>query len=85
MTTGALKCWRRRCYEEIGGLVPYAGWDGIDCFRAIMLGWETRTFTDPDLRIVHLRQMGSSHKSIFHGRVRRGKAMYLLVPIPSGL
>jgi glycosyltransferase involved in cell wall biosynthesis len=39
-TYGSCKVYRRRCFEEIGGLVEHMGWDGIDHIKAIQLGWE---------------------------------------------
>ena len=38
-TFGESKVYRRQCFEQIGGLVPYMGWDGIDHIKAVMLGW----------------------------------------------
>ena len=39
--TGAFKFYRKECFEDIGGLIPRAGWDGVDIVRARMKGWET--------------------------------------------
>jgi peptidoglycan/xylan/chitin deacetylase (PgdA/CDA1 family) len=52
------------------------GWDGLDCFRAMMLGWQTTTFSDEELRVIHLRPEGSSIKSQYHGWARHGKALH---------
>lgn len=41
-TWGATKIYRRQCFEEIGGLVPFMGWDGIDHLKAVMLGWSAK-------------------------------------------
>jgi biofilm PGA synthesis N-glycosyltransferase PgaC len=73
---GMIKGWRRKCFQEIGGLPRGPGWDGIDCFRAMMLGWETKTFPDAELRVTHLRPEGSSIKSQYHGWARQGKALH---------
>jgi biofilm PGA synthesis N-glycosyltransferase PgaC len=75
-TCGQIKCWRRRCFQEIAGLVRAPGWDSIDNYKAMMLGWQTRTFTDEELKILHLRPMGWSFKSIPHSLVRSGNALY---------
>ncbi len=48
-------------------------WDGIDCHYCRMKGWIARSWDDPDLRFIHLRQMGSSHRGIWTGRVRWGR------------
>jgi poly-beta-1,6-N-acetyl-D-glucosamine synthase len=75
---GACKTYRRECFEQIGGFVQAVMWDGIDCHRCRMLGWEARSFTDDELRIRHLRQMGSSYRSIYHGRLRWGYGQYFM-------
>ena len=78
MTFGALKCWRRECFEDFGGLVRHPGWDGLDCYGAMLKGWTTRTFEEEEMHITHLRPMGSSQKNIYSGRVRRGRGFYLM-------
>ncbi|NLX05649.1 MAG: glycosyltransferase family 2 protein [Phycisphaerae bacterium] len=75
---GACKFYRVPCFGQIGGLVAQVMWDGIDCHRCRMLGWKARSFHDPDLRVYELRPMGSSHKSIFHGRLRWGRGQYFM-------
>lgn len=77
-TAGAVKCWRRRCFEEIGGLIEEPGWDGIDQYQAAFCGWTTRTFDREGLNVLHLRQMGSSHRGLLHGRARRGRSGYYM-------
>lgn len=78
MVSGQLNFWRRRCWEEIGGYVREVMWDGIVFHRCRMLGWQTRSFRDEDLDIVHHRLMGSSHRSIFHGRLRWGRGQWFM-------
>jgi biofilm PGA synthesis N-glycosyltransferase PgaC len=75
---GAAKLYRRECFEEIGGFVREVMWDGIDCHRCRMLGWKAASYADPDLAITHLRQMGSSFKSVYHGRLRWGRGQYYM-------
>jgi glycosyltransferase involved in cell wall biosynthesis len=75
---GVAKLYRRQCFEEIGGIVREVMWDGIDCHRCRMLGWEAVSYDDPDLAILHLRQMGSSFKSVYHGRMRWGRGQYFM-------
>jgi glycosyltransferase involved in cell wall biosynthesis len=77
-TAGAVKCWRRRCFEEIGGLIEEPGWDGIDQYQAAFYGWTTRTFDREGMSVLHLRQMGSSHRGLLHGRARRGRSGYFM-------
>ena len=70
---GAAKFYRVQCFREIGGFVKHVGWDGIDGHMCRLQGWLARSIDDPDIRIVHRRLMGSSHQSIWHGRVRWGR------------
>jgi len=51
-TTGALKMYRKECLADIGGLSPILGWDGLDTYKAMYRGWETRTFYE--LQVNHL-------------------------------
>ena len=75
---GVAKLYRRECFEEIGGFVREVMWDGIDCHRCRMLGWQAVSDDDPSLDIRHLRPMGSSFKSIYHGRMRWGRGQYFM-------
>jgi glycosyltransferase involved in cell wall biosynthesis len=56
-TFGETKVYRRGCFEEIGGLVPHMGWDGIDHIKAIMLGWNASSFDD--IIFYHMRPEGT--------------------------
>ena len=75
---GACKFYRVQAFKDIGGFVREVMWDGIDCHKCRMKGWEAKSYLDEKLRVLHLRQMGSSHKSIFHGRRRWGKGQYFM-------
>jgi len=75
---GACKTYRTACFQAIGGLVQEAMWDGIDCHRCRMLGWNARSFHDEDLKLYEMRPMGSSHKSVYHGRIRWGQGQYFM-------
>jgi hypothetical protein len=66
------------CFHEIGGLVKGLGWDSIDNFQAMMLGWQTKTFPDEALKVIHLRPMGSSDKNILRSMIRYGRAAYFI-------
>lgn len=78
MVAGQWKAYRRACYVAIGGLVQAVLWDGIDFHRARMVGWRTRSFHDPDLRILHHRLMGSSDRNVLKGRLRLGKGQWFM-------
>lgn len=66
---GALKGWRRECFEELGGLAPGEGWEGIDSLQALRRGWQAETFPDPELRTLHLKPRA-------RGWRRQGRALY---------
>lgn len=56
---GAVKIYRRACWDDIGGLQEIIPWDTVDEVKARMLGWTTRTFTD--LRVIHHRYTGKAN------------------------
>jgi biofilm PGA synthesis N-glycosyltransferase PgaC len=78
MALGGMQFYRRKCFEAIGGFVPQVMWDGIALHRCRMEGWRTRSFQDSQLIIKDHRLMGSSHKSIYHGRLRWGWGQYFM-------
>ena len=55
---GPVKFYRRECFDQIGGLIRRAGWDGVDIVKARMSGWETAEIES--LRILHLKPMGTA-------------------------
>jgi poly-beta-1,6-N-acetyl-D-glucosamine synthase len=55
---GAVKIYRRTCWDQIGGIVRGPCWDSIDELHANMLGWTTRTF--PGLKVHHHRPAGQA-------------------------
>jgi biofilm PGA synthesis N-glycosyltransferase PgaC len=75
---GAIKGWRRECFEEMGGLVKGLGWEGFSAIKAIMLGWQTKTCEDEAVKVLHLRPERSSIKNIYHGWARHGKALHFI-------
>lgn len=78
IVAGQVNCFRRQCFEDIGGYVREVHWDGICSHRARMEGWATRSIEHPDLIFVHQRLMGSSEKGILTGRLRWGKGQYFM-------
>ena len=75
---GAAKFYRMSCFKAIGGFVREVGWDGIDGHQCRMHGWIAVSWDEPDLRFVHLRPMGASHKGIYTGRYRQGYGQYYM-------
>jgi poly-beta-1,6-N-acetyl-D-glucosamine synthase len=78
MVAGQFKLYRRAAFEAIGGFVREVMWDGIDFHRARMAGYRTASLHDPELRIIHLRLMGSSDKSVYRGRLRWGRGQWFM-------
>lgn len=78
VTVGASKFYRVSCFKQIGGFVRQVMWDGIDCHRSRMLGWQVGSVDDPALRFIHLRPMGSSHGNIWQGRKRHGFGQWFM-------
>jgi len=83
MVAGQFKLYRREAFEEIGGFVREVMWDGIDFHRCRMRGWRTASVADPELRIVHLRLMGSSDRSVYRGRIRWGEGQWFMGSSPA--
>ncbi len=79
---GAAKFYRTRCFQQIGGFVRDLMWDGIDGHRCRQMGWIAASCDDPELRFVHLRPMGTSHKSWWAGRKRHGRGQYFMGTSP---
>jgi glycosyltransferase involved in cell wall biosynthesis len=81
-SVGPVKLYRTQCFKEIGGFVREVCWDGIDGHMCRMKGWVARSINDPEMRIAHLRQMGSSHIGIWHGRTRWGRGKFFMGSAP---
>jgi poly-beta-1,6-N-acetyl-D-glucosamine synthase len=79
---GPTKFYRRSCFVEIGGFVRMVGWDGIDGHMCRLNGWIAMSIMDDELKVVHLRQMGSSDKGVMHGRMRGGQGKWRLGSSP---
>jgi poly-beta-1,6-N-acetyl-D-glucosamine synthase len=71
---GALKMYRRECFEQIGNLSTDIGWDTIDEVYAWSRGWKTRSFFD--IQVIHRRPTGGVHQPR-HIYRERGRAEYL--------
>ena len=72
-TRGALKTYRRKCFEDIGGIAEVNGWDGIDNIKAQMNGWETKNF--PQIQVKHNRRTGA-HSGLIKGCYEAGQFSY---------
>ena len=78
VSVGASKFYRVECFRQIGGFVREVMWDGIDVHRCRQLGWIATSWDDVELRFLHLRPMGTSHKSWWTGRARHGSGQYFM-------
>ena len=72
---GALKLYRRECFDSIGGVRERLGWDGIDQSYARMRGYRTAHF--PDIVARHHRPVGTAD-GVLRGRMRGGETHYAL-------
>lgn len=71
---GALKAYRKKCFEQIGGLKPAMGWDTVDELLAKFYGW--KVVTVPELKVKHLKPTGASYDKT--ARYKQGEAFYTL-------
>ena len=55
---GPMKVYRCACFQEIGGIVPFKGWDGIDDIKAMIQGWIVRR--QDDVVVKHHRYLGDA-------------------------
>ena len=82
VSVGASKFYRVSTFRQIGGFVREVMWDGIDAHRCRQLGWIAASWDDPELRFLHLRPMGTSHKNWWTGRARHGSGQYFMGTSP---
>ena len=69
---GALKAYRKDCFEQIGQLKPSMGWDTVDELLAKYHGWKIKT--DESLHVKHLKPTGQSYNKA--SKYLQGEAMY---------
>ena len=78
MVVGGMQFYRSKCFEDAGGFVKQVMWDGIVYHRCRMAGWRTQSYRDSEVIIHDHRLMGSSFKSVYHGRIRWGWGQYFM-------
>jgi poly-beta-1,6-N-acetyl-D-glucosamine synthase len=61
---GALKLYRRACFEQVEPIPEILGWDTIDEIAARMYGWQTRSEAIPDGDPLHLRPTGAQDGAV---------------------
>ncbi|MGB5942051.1 MAG: glycosyltransferase [Leeuwenhoekiella sp.] len=69
---GALKAYRKSCFDQIGGLKPAMGWDTLDELLAQYHGWEI--LTDETLAVKHLKPTGATYSA--KAKYKQGTAFY---------
>lgn len=69
---GATQFFRRKCFEDIGGLIPlkYGGEDALSCYAARMCGWQLKNIRSAV--VLHHRQTGKAEPNIFIKRFKDG-------------
>lgn len=71
---GALKAYRKACFEAIGGLRAAMGWDTADELLARYHGWSVVAI--PELIVRHLKPTGAVYDA--SARFKQGEAFYAL-------
>jgi glycosyltransferase involved in cell wall biosynthesis len=71
---GAFKAYRKKCFQQIGGLKPAMGWDTVDELLAKFYGW--KVVTDETLKVKHLKPTGANYNKT--ARFKQGEAFYSL-------
>lgn len=71
---GAFKAYRKKCFEQIGGLQPAMGWDTVDELLCRYYDWQI--ITDESLHVKHLKPTGANYNKT--SRYKQGEAFYRL-------
>ncbi|MAB56934.1 MAG: glycosyl transferase family 2 [Aequorivita sp.] len=69
---GPIKLYRKKCFEDIGGLKKSMGWDTVDELLAQYHGWKVKT--DPSLHVKHLKPTGKFYTKA--SKHKQGEAFY---------
>jgi len=69
---GPIKSYRKKCFEDIGGLKESVGWDSIDILLAQYFGWKVQTIKN--LHVKHLKPTGNTYSK--NTKHLRGEALY---------
>ncbi|WP_035084947.1 glycosyltransferase family 2 protein [Aquimarina latercula] len=71
---GALKAYRKSCFQDIRGLKPAMGWDTIDELLAQYHNWKIKT--DQSLKVKHLKPTGNTYNP--KAKYKQGEAFYTM-------
>jgi biofilm PGA synthesis N-glycosyltransferase PgaC len=80
---GATRAYRSDCLQDVMGLEPCMGWDGLDEVSAQLRGYRTQTFVDLPFR--HHRPEGGRELSSLHQGEALGRAAWYMGYRPSYL
>ena len=70
---GAIKAYRRECFDAIDGLLKHMGWDTVDEHSARFQGWLVSVL--PELQVIHQRSTHQEYGFI-KAAFRNGKMLY---------
>lgn len=70
---GAIKSYRKACFDAIGGLQCVFNWDGLDEMEAMYQGWKVRILSLP---VEHLRATSTSINRGLKNSLLAGKEYY---------
>ena len=75
---GAIQLFRRQCFEEIGGYIPYKGGyiDWPPVMTARMKGWQTRSFQEKNY--FHHRPSGTAGSNMLAAAFQYGRKDYVM-------
>lgn len=68
-TRGATKIYRTKCLEDIGGIIPFQGWDTLDNVAARSAGWQVAIIPE---YFEHLKEEGSKVGNKYYSSFRTG-------------
>jgi hypothetical protein len=71
---GALKAYRKKTFQQIGGLKPAMGWDTVDELLCKFYNW--KVVTDESLHVKHLKPTGANYNKT--ARYKQGEAFFSL-------
>lgn len=71
---GALKAYRKECFQQIDGLKSTMGWDTVDELLARYNGWQI--LTEETLHVKHLKPTGKTYTKA--AKLKQGEAFYKL-------
>jgi len=76
--SGQCQLFRRKCFEEIGGYIPYraGGIDWMAVTTARMMGWKTKSFRDKSF--FHHRHLGTAERGTLAAMFSYGEKDYYL-------